>query len=87
MIEEHYKLPMDIEWAKDGKTEKLFIVQARPETIHAAKIGKSYNQYILKEKGKLILEGEAIGSKIASGKVKIIPNISEDKEILKRVKF
>jgi pyruvate,water dikinase len=80
LIEEHYKLPMDIEWAKDGKSGKLFIVQARPETIHTSKIGQSYNQYILKQKGKLILEGEAIGSKIASGKVKIIPDISKIKQ-------
>jgi len=78
-IEEHYKQPMDIEWAKDGKTGKLFIVQARPETIHTAKINQSYTHYILKEKGKLLLEGQAIGSKIAVGEAKIIPNVSEIK--------
>ena len=94
-IENHYGLPMDIEWAKDGKTGRLFIVQARPETVHVPKDSnppsalpsqerrapiKSYTQYILKEKGKLILEGEAIGSKITSGKIKIIPNISKIKQ-------
>jgi pyruvate,water dikinase len=78
-IEDHYKQPMDIEWAKDGKTGKLFIVQARPETIHTAKINQSYTHYILKEKGKLLLEGQAIGSKIAVGEAKIIPNVSEIK--------
>jgi len=81
MIEDHYKLPQDIEWAKDGKTGQLFIVQSRPETVHAPKEIKSYAQYILKEKGaKLLLEGEAIGSKITSGKVKIIPGVSKIKE-------
>jgi len=78
-IENHYKQPMDIEWAKDGKTGRLFIVQARPETIHTAKINQSYTHYVLKEKGKLILEGQAIGSKIATGEVKIIPNVSDIK--------
>ncbi|OGZ18417.1 MAG: phosphoenolpyruvate synthase [Candidatus Nealsonbacteria bacterium RBG_13_38_11] len=78
-IEDHYGFPMDIEWAKDGKTGELFIVQARPETIHASKIGQSYNQYFLKQKGKLLLEGEAIGSKIAFGKAKVIPNIAQIK--------
>lgn len=78
LIEKHYGLPMDIEWAKDGITRKLFIVQARPETVHAPKEIKSYTQYLLKEKGaKLLLEGEAIGSKIASGRVRIIPGISQ----------
>jgi len=80
LIEDHYKLPQDIEWAKDGKTNQLFIVQSRPETVHTLKEIKSYSQYILKETGKLILEGEAIGSKIASGKVKIIPDVSKIKE-------
>jgi pyruvate,water dikinase len=83
IIEEHYKIPQDIEWAKDGKTNQLFIVQSRPETVHAPREVKSYAQYVLKEKGKLILEGEAIGSKIASGKVRVIPNVSEIKKFKK----
>ncbi|MFA4998519.1 MAG: phosphoenolpyruvate synthase [Candidatus Paceibacterota bacterium] len=78
-IEDHYGQPMDIEWAKDGKTGKLFIVQARPETIHTTKTNQSYIRYVLKGKGKPILSGEAIGSKIAVGKAKIIPNVSEIK--------
>ncbi|MDD5145263.1 MAG: phosphoenolpyruvate synthase [Candidatus Pacebacteria bacterium] len=80
LIEEHYGMPMDIEWAKDGINKKLFIVQARPETVHAANKTHSYVQYLLKEKGELILEGEAIGSKIASGKARVIPNVSEIKQ-------
>jgi len=78
-IEEHYGQPMDIEWAKDGKTGKLFIVQARPETIHTAKTNQSYTRHVSKGKSNPILEGEAIGSKIAVGKVKIIPNVSKIK--------
>lgn len=79
-IEDHYKKPMDIEWAKDGKTNKLFIVQARPETVHALENENNYEQYILKEKGKIILEGKSIGSKIVSGKVKIIPDVEQIKQ-------
>jgi pyruvate,water dikinase len=80
LIEEHYGIPQDIEWAKDGKTNQLFIVQSRPETVHAPSEIKTYTQYILKQKGKLLLEGEAIGSKITSGKVKIISDVSKIKE-------
>jgi pyruvate, water dikinase len=75
-IENHYGTPMDIEWAKDGKSGKLFIVQARPETIHT-KVENSYIQYELRESGKILLTGESIGSKIASGKVTIIPSVTE----------
>jgi pyruvate,water dikinase len=83
MVEEHYGLPMDIEWAKDGRSGQLFIVQARPETVHAPKEVKSYVQYVLKGKGRLLLEGEAIGSKIVSGKVKVVPQVSEIKKFKK----
>ncbi len=79
VIEDHYQRPMDIEWAKDGQTQQLFIVQARPETIHAASNVNSYVQYILKERGKLLLEGDAVGSKIAAGRVKTIPQVSQIK--------
>jgi len=86
LIEDHYSkkarkwLPQDIEWAKDGKTDEIFIVQSRPETVHAPKEIKTYTQYILKERGKSILEGGAIGSKITSGKVKIILDVSKIRE-------
>jgi pyruvate, water dikinase len=71
-IEKHYGLPMDIEWAKDGKSGNLFIVQARPETVHADKDPYLLKEYILTEKGKLRCSGYAIGSGITSGKVKIL---------------
>ncbi len=77
LIEDHYKLPQDIEWAKDGKTGQLFIVQSRPETVHAPKTAKTYEEYEIKTKKKPILTGTAIGDKIGQGKVRVIPNISK----------
>ncbi len=77
-IEKHFSKkrghhqPMDIEWAKDGKTGELFIVQARPETVHSGKDKNIIQEYRLKEKGKKITEGVAIGTKIAAGKAKVI---------------
>ena len=64
--------PMDIEWAKDGKTKKLFIVQARPETVYSTSDKNIYKEYHLKGSGKLLVQGAAVGSKIASGKVRVI---------------
>jgi len=76
-IEEHYGKAQDIEWAKDGKTGKLFIVQSRPETVHTQKKESFYEEYEIKT-GKLpVLTGTAIGDKIGQGKVRIIPNISK----------
>src|SRR4030042_2242947 len=72
IIEDHYKKPMDIEWAKDGQTKELFIVQARPETVHSQKDMATMKTYVLAEKGKLLAEGEAVGSKIGQGQVNII---------------
>lgn len=71
-IEQHYKMPMDIEWAKDGVSEKLFIVQARPETVHSKKDPYLKTEYTVKEKGVVLAKGNAIGSGIASGKARII---------------
>lgn len=72
MIEEHYKKPMDIEWALDGITKELYIVQARPETVQARKDNKVLENYILLEKGKVITQGSAVGKKIGQGKAHII---------------
>jgi pyruvate,water dikinase len=74
IIEEHYKKPMDIEWAKDGETGELFIVQARPETVHSQKDMATLNTYILEEKGKILVQGEAVGSMIGQGEVNVIEN-------------
>ncbi|MGF1486201.1 MAG: phosphoenolpyruvate synthase [Prochloraceae cyanobacterium] len=68
-IESHYNKPMDIEWAKDGETEELFIVQARPETVQSQKTSSSFETYKLEEKGEEIAAGLSIGEAIASGKV------------------
>ena len=77
LIEEYYKSPQDIEWAKDGKTNQLFIVQSRPETVHAQKKIQAYEEYEIKTKASPILKGIAVGNKIASGRVQIIRNVSE----------
>src|SRR5690606_36211974 len=72
-IEEHYKKPMDVEWAKDGESNELYIVQARPETVHSSKKDKSkIKHYHLSGKGKVITTGQAIGEKIAAGKARIL---------------
>jgi len=76
-IEEHYKMPMDIEWAKDGITNELFIVQARPETIHNKTQNVSFKEYRLTEKGSLITTGKAVGSKIVSGVAKVLDSPAE----------
>ena len=72
IIEDHYKKPMDIEWAKDGQTKELYIVQARPETVHSQKDMATMKTYVLDEKGTLLAEGEAVGSKIGQGQVNVI---------------
>lgn len=77
IIEEHYQKPMDIEWAKDGNTGELFIVQARPETVHSQKDMATLSTYILEEKGSLLVEGEAVGSKIGQGEVNIIEDAKD----------
>nr|WP_321270726.1 phosphoenolpyruvate synthase [uncultured Tolumonas sp.] len=74
-IEQHYGRPMDIEWAKDGHTGKLYIVQARPETVRSNE--QVMERYHLASRGKVLLEGRAIGQRIGAGPVKIIHSISE----------
>jgi len=76
-IEEHYKMPMDIEWAKDGITNELFIVQARPETIHNKTKNVSFKEYRLTEKGTLVTSGKAVGSKIVSGIARVLESPTE----------
>lgn len=74
-IEQHYGRPMDIEWAKDGHTGELYIVQARPETVRSR--GQVMERYTLNGSGAVITEGRAIGHRIGAGKVKVIHDISE----------
>jgi pyruvate, water dikinase len=83
LIEDHYTkhngqpTPMDIEWAKDGVLGELFIVQARPETIHSQKDVLKLERYKLLEQGEVVVEGESVGSKIGAGKAHVIRDVHE----------
>ncbi len=83
IIEKHYGKQMDIEWAKDGITNELYIVQARPETVHAVKSANYLESYVLEGKGDLLLKAEAVGSKIGAGKVKVLESAYEISEFRK----
>ncbi|MCK9187353.1 MAG: phosphoenolpyruvate synthase [Candidatus Colwellbacteria bacterium] len=75
-IEDHYDRPMDLEWAKDGVLNELYIVQARPETVHAIKDSNYVEDYIMKSNsGKALATGASVGSKIAEGKAKVIMGV------------
>lgn len=76
-IEQHYDRPVDIEWAKDGDDGQLYIVQARPETVKSRSEGNTVERYLLKEKGRVLVEGRSIGQKIGCGMVKIIHDLTE----------
>ena len=77
IIEEHYGKPMDIEWAKDGLTGGLFILQARPETVHSRAGEAILTTYVLEEQGKLLVSGESVGMKIGQGRVHVIAKASD----------
>ncbi|MCF8999920.1 phosphoenolpyruvate synthase [Acinetobacter nectaris] len=77
IIEAHYDSPMDIEWAKDGDDGRLYIVQARPETVKSRQNASTMERYLLKQKGNVIAEGRSIGQRIGSGKVRIVTSIDE----------
>ncbi len=80
IIEDHYKVPMDIEWAKDGKDKKIYILQARPETVQS-KVSNYFERFTLKEKGELIVSGKSVGQKIGTGTAKVVKDISEIENI------
>jgi len=82
-IENHYQMPQDIEWAKDGKENKLYIVQSRPETVHTKKKELVYRSYQLKTKKRPLLTGIAIGDKIGEGRVHLIKDVSKISEFKK----
>ena len=77
IIEKHYGCPMDIEWARDGDDNQLYIVQARPETVKSRANVNVMERYLLKDKGTVLVEGRAIGQRIGAGPVKIIRDVSE----------
>jgi pyruvate,water dikinase len=82
-IEDHYSrargraTPMDIEWAKDGRSGELFVVQARPETVHARSDARVLEQYHLREHGRVLATGRSVGSRIATGIVRVIPSAAD----------
>jgi len=76
-IEKHYQRPMDIEWAKDGNTGKLYIVQARPETVKSRSTATTLERFQLGERGKVLVEGRAIGQKIGAGKARVIRSLAD----------
>ncbi|AGH44101.1 phosphoenolpyruvate synthase [Paraglaciecola psychrophila] len=77
IIEKHYKRPMDIEWAKDGIDGKLYIVQARPETVRSREDIQVIERFMLKGKAKVVCEGRAIGHKIGAGVAKVLSGVEE----------
>lgn len=76
-IEEHYNMAMDIEWAKDGTTGKLYIVQARPETVHSHSRSLTLKEYTLDTSETPILKGKAVGRNIVTGKVSIVKSLAD----------
>ncbi len=77
IIEDHYQTPQDLEWALDGITKELYIVQSRPETVHAQEKGNIYQEYKIKETSKILVEGVAVGNKIGKGKVQVIKDVKD----------
>jgi pyruvate,water dikinase len=77
VIEQHYGRPMDIEWGKDGVDGKLYILQARPETVKSQAAGKAEHRYALKGSGTVLVEGRAIGQKIGTGPVRIVESVAD----------
>ena len=81
VIEQHYDRPMDIEWAKDGDDGELYVVQARPETVRSRDNSNVMERYLLKEKGKVLIEGRSIGHRIGSGPVRLVSSINEMEKV------
>jgi len=77
VIEKHYGRPMDIEWAKDGVSGRLFIVQARPETVKSRAHATQIERYALGRRGEVIAEGRAIGNKIGSGVARVVRSLDD----------
>ena len=76
-IEAHYGRPMDVEWAKDGENGKIYVVQARPETVKSREHAQKLEKYHLQARGEVLVEGRAIGQKIGAGKAKVIASAAE----------
>ncbi len=83
LIEKHYGRPMDIEWAKDGIDGKLYIVQARPETVESRNSKQILERYALSERGEVLCTGRSIGQKIGQGRVRVILDINDMHQVKK----
>jgi pyruvate, water dikinase len=83
IIEDYYQKPMDIEWAKDGITNEIFIIQARPETVHVKKNALQLKEYTLETKGEILAQGNAVGSSIATGIARILSNANDSYKLQK----
>ncbi|ASU34766.1 phosphoenolpyruvate synthase [Mucilaginibacter xinganensis] len=77
VIEEHYQKPMDFEWAKDGINHQLYIIQARPETVHSREKTVKIKSYQIKQKGEIIASGKAVGNKIVCGFARVLTSTGE----------
>ena len=77
IIEKHYGRPMDIEWAKDGIDGKLYIVQARPETVQSNQKGQAIERFALQDTSAVVCEGRAIGQRIGKGVARVLDSIEE----------
>ncbi|HET9651001.1 MAG TPA: phosphoenolpyruvate synthase, partial [Usitatibacter sp.] len=77
VIEEHYGRPMDIEWAKDGASGEIFILQARPETVHSRAGGRTIHRYTLKGHSRVLATGRSIGQRIGAGPARVIRDAAE----------
>ena len=77
IIEDHYQRPMDIEWAKDGASGKLFIVQARPETVRSRAKNTQIERFSLEQRGEVVCEGRAIGQKIGAGIARVVRTLDD----------
>ncbi|AKU19168.1 phosphoenolpyruvate synthase [Luteipulveratus mongoliensis] len=82
-IEQHYGRPMDIEWGKDGDDGRLYVLQARPETVKSRQVGSTLERYVMgKERGEVLVEGRAIGQKIGAGAVRRLTDIDQMHEFV-----
>lgn len=80
-IEEHYGRPMDVEWAQDGESGELFVVQARPETVQSRRSGARMETWVLQEGGDVVVEGTAVGHGIATGRVRVLEDASQGDQL------
>ena len=81
VIEAHYGRPMDIEWGKDGNTGKLYILQARPETVKSRAQATQIERYSLQQRGEVLAEGRAIGNRIGSGTARVVRSLDDMKRV------